>query len=65
MADVLPAREKFMSTLEIRNPLAARPSRRFSGFLRMVAVLSEVLDVFAEAQRQAHEAQGRYPFTSC
>ena len=29
----------------------------------MAAAVSELLDVFAEAERQAREAEKRYPFT--
>jgi hypothetical protein len=53
-----------MSTLEIRSPhtLKARPT--FGAISRLAATFMIVLDVFAEAKRQAHEAQRRYPFTA-
>ena len=34
-----------------------------AAFTRTMAVALEMLDVFAEAQRQAREAEKRYPFT--
>jgi hypothetical protein len=53
-----------MSTLAIRAPHAAKARLPLSGFFtRIAAVTLMVLDVFTEAQRQAHEAQRRYPFT--
>ncbi len=53
-----------MSTLEIRASQPPRSRSSFGGLHRFVSVLAAVIDVFAEAQRQAHEAQKRYPFTA-
>ena len=50
-----------MSTLEIRAPRAAKTLRP-AGFARFLSVLVVVVEVFAEAQRLAHQAQRRYPF---
>ena len=49
-----------MSTLAVRTPLETKsPLRLFVGFASSVLT---VLDVFAEAQRMARDAQRRYPF---
>ncbi len=53
-----------MSTLEIHAPHVSKSRRLFGGFARVTKLLAEVLDVFAEAQRMAHEAERRYHFTS-
>jgi hypothetical protein len=53
-----------MSTLEIHAPRTSKLRRRFGNFARLTGLLAEVLDVFAEAQRMAHEAERRYHFTS-
>jgi hypothetical protein len=53
-----------MSTLEIRASHAPKTWPGFGGFSRFVGALLTVIDVFAEAQRQAHEAQRRFPFTA-
>jgi hypothetical protein len=53
-----------MSTLEIRSPRAAKTRPAFGGFTRLATTFLIVLDAFAEAQRQAHEAERRYPFTA-
>jgi hypothetical protein len=50
-----------MSTLPIRAPQLA-PSWSFPSFGRFIAILTIVLEVFAEAQQQAAEAQRRYSF---
>jgi hypothetical protein len=53
-----------MSTLVIRAPHATKARLPLSAFFaRVGAAMLIVLDVFTEAQRQAHEAQRRYPFT--
>jgi hypothetical protein len=54
-----------MSTLEMRASQLPKTQSSFGGFARLVSVLRDVLDVFSEAQRQAHEAELHYPFTSC
>lgn len=53
-----------MSALEIRIPHAPKTRFGFGGFARVAATLAAVLDAFTEAQRQAHEAKRRYPFTT-
>lgn len=53
-----------MSTLEIHAPHISKPRRRFGGFKRFKNFLVVMLDVFAEAQRMAHEAERRHRFTS-
>jgi hypothetical protein len=54
-----------MSTLAIRAPHAPKALLQLSGFFgRIGTVVLAVIDVFAEAQRQAHDAQQRYPFTA-
>lgn len=53
-----------MSTAEIRSPHAPKPWPAFGGFARLATTVLTVIDVFAEAQRLAHEAQRRYPFTA-
>jgi len=50
-----------MSTLEMRAPRAVE-TLRAAGFARFFAVVVVVVEVFAEAQRLAHQAQRRYPF---
>jgi hypothetical protein len=53
-----------MSTLVIRAPHAPKALLPQDGFFaRIGIVVLTVIDVFAEAQRQAHDAQQRYPFT--
>jgi hypothetical protein len=54
-----------MSTYEMRVAPAPKTSSLFGGFARLVSLVRDVLDVFSEAQRQAYEAERRYPFTSC
>jgi len=49
-----------MSTLAIRTPLEHKSPLRF--FASFATTALNVLDVFAEAQRMAREAQRRYPF---
>jgi hypothetical protein len=53
-----------MSTLEIHATHMSKPRRRFGGFSRFTGFIAELLDVFTEAQRLAHEAERRYHFTS-
>ncbi len=53
-----------MSTLEIRAPHAPKTRPSFGGLARVAAAFMTVIHVFGEAQRQAHEAQKRYPFTA-
>jgi hypothetical protein len=53
-----------MSTMEIRSRPIGKPRSLFAGFARFASFIGEVLDVFAEAQRQACEAERRYHFTS-
>jgi hypothetical protein len=53
-----------MSTLEMRASHLPKTQPLFGGFARVASLLRDVLDVFVEAQRQAHEAERRYPFTS-
>jgi hypothetical protein len=54
-----------MSTLVVRAPHAPKVWLPLSSsFARIAAVVLTVIDVFSEAQRQAHEAQQRYPFTA-
>lgn len=50
-----------MSTLEIRAPRAAKALLP-AGFARFFSAVLAVVEVFAEAQRLAHQAQRRYPF---
>ncbi len=50
-----------MSTLLLRAPHVSQMRR---GFARVGAAIATVLDVFAEAQQQAVDAQKRYPFAS-
>jgi hypothetical protein len=50
-----------MSTLEIRAPRAAKTFSP-AGFARFFSVVLMVMEVLAEAQRLAHQAQRRYPF---
>ena len=54
-----------MSTLEMRASHLPKSQSLFGGFARVAFFLRDLLDVFTEAQRQAHEAEQRYPFTSC
>jgi hypothetical protein len=51
-----------MSTSEIRAPHAPRTWSLRNGFARLASVVLMAIDVFTEAQRQAQEAQRRYPF---
>jgi len=51
-----------MSTLGMRASKLPKTLSSFAGFARLVSLLRDVLDVFSEAQRQAHEAERRYPF---
>lgn len=53
-----------MSTLEIRAPHAPKAWLQRGAFARVASVLLTVIDVFSEAQKQAHEAQRRYSFTA-
>jgi hypothetical protein len=54
-----------MSALVIRAPHAPKALLPLSDFFtRAAAVVLTVINVFTEAQRQAHEAQRRYPFTA-
>jgi hypothetical protein len=53
-----------MSTLEIQAPHAPQARLSLGGFARVAAALLAVIDVYTEAQRQAHEAQQRYPVTA-
>lgn len=53
-----------MSTLEIRAPHAPKERSGFGAITRVVSTVLTVIDVFAEAQKQVHEAQRRYPFTA-
>ena len=53
-----------MSTLEMRASELPKTQSSFGGFARLVSLLRDVLDVFGEAQRQAYEAERRYPFMS-
>ncbi len=53
-----------MSTLEMRVAHMPKAKSRFGGFARFVSVVCDVLDIFEEAQRQAWEAERRYPFMS-
>jgi hypothetical protein len=48
-----------MSTLPLR---ALHEPQPFAGFGRIISALATVIDVFAEAQRQAIAAHKRYPF---
>ena len=50
-----------MSTLEIRAPRAAKTLLP-GGVARFFSVVVVVVEVFAEAQRLAQQAQRRYPF---
>jgi hypothetical protein len=53
-----------MSTLEMQVSRRPKAQSLFGGFARAASILRDVLDVFAEAQRQAHEVERRYPFMS-
>jgi hypothetical protein len=53
-----------MSTYEMRVGHAPKTWSLFGGIARLVSLLRDVLDVFSEAQRQAYEAERRYPFTT-
>ena len=53
-----------MSTLAIRDPRPSKLQSLFGGFARAASLVGEVLDVLNEAQRQAYEAERRYPFMS-
>jgi hypothetical protein len=53
-----------MSTYEMRIVHAPKTSSLYGGFARLVSLVRDVLNVFSEAQRQAHEAERRYPFAS-
>lgn len=50
-----------MSTLEMRAPQAAGALPP-AGFARFFSAVMVAVEVFAEAQRLAHQAQRRYPF---
>jgi hypothetical protein len=54
-----------MSTLEMRAQHLPKARSLFGGFARVVSIVRDVLGAFTEAQRQAYEAERRYPFTSC
>ena len=47
-----------MTTLPIRAPIV--PS--LVGLARLIAYLDIAIEVFAEAQKRARDAHGRYPF---
>jgi hypothetical protein len=51
-----------MSALDIGAPLAPKARLPLGGFARVVSAALTAIDVFAEAQRLAAEAQRRYPF---
>lgn len=53
-----------MSTYEMRVTHAPKTTSLFGGFARLVSLVRDVLDVLTEAQRQAYEAERRYPFTA-
>jgi hypothetical protein len=60
-----PAKEtKKMSTLEMPASQWPKTQSLFGGFARLVSLLRDVHAVFGEAQRQAYEAERRYPFTA-
>jgi len=50
-----------MSTLPLHVPHVPQP---FTGFGRVISVITTVIDVFVEAEQQASAAQKRYPFAS-
>jgi hypothetical protein len=54
-----------MSTYEMRVTQPPKAPALFGGVARVASLLRDVLDAFSEAQRQACEAERRYPFTSC
>ncbi len=54
-----------MSSYELRVAQPPKAPSLFGGLARVASLLRDVLDVFSEAQRQACEAERRYPFTSC
>jgi len=54
-----------MSTYEMRVAHPPKAPALFGGFSHVASLLRDVFDVFSEAQRQAYEAERRYPFTSC
>jgi hypothetical protein len=55
-----------MTTLPIRAPQMPQTTafniQPLAVFARIASFLGAVIDVFAEAQRQAAEARARYPF---
>jgi hypothetical protein len=53
-----------MSTSAMRASHLPKAQSLFAGFARAVSVLHDMLDVFAEARKQAYEAERRYPFMS-
>ncbi len=53
-----------MSTFAMRASHLPKARPLYDGFARVVAILSDVLDVFNEARTQAYEAERRYPFMS-
>jgi hypothetical protein len=53
-----------MSTLEMRAAHLPKAESRFGGFARFVSIVHNVFEVLEEAQRQAREAERRYPFIS-
>ena len=53
-----------MSTLEMRASQWPKAQSLFGGLARLFSLLRDVLEVFGEAQRQAYEAERRYPFTA-
>jgi hypothetical protein len=53
-----------MSTLEMRASQWPKTQSLFGGLARLISLLRDVVEVFGEAQRQAYEAERRYPFTA-
>jgi hypothetical protein len=47
-----------MTTLPIRAPMVTS----FTGFTRVISFFTTLIDVFAEAQRDASAAHKKYPF---
>jgi hypothetical protein len=54
-----------MSTLQARMPYLPKVRSPWAVLSRLAAVITTVIDVFDEALAKAHEAERRYPFTSC
>jgi hypothetical protein len=53
-----------MSTLAIKNPPLPKLRSPLDLFARAVGIVVAVIDAYAEALTQAHDAQRRYPFTT-